>query len=175
MDHVTSCRSCNIEIEAGPGTRWCPLCRCHLRDPALGRLAPPLKRLGAYVLDTFIPIGVAVFMLTFAFAGSVAAGGPSEPAGNAMAALIGFAILAAYAVLALVLFARGTTPGKHVLRMRVIKEHGGGAGFLTMLGREWIGKWISGAMFSLGYVWILIDREHQGWHDKLLATYVVEA
>ena len=92
-----------------------------------------------------------------------------------MATLIGFGILAAYAVLALVLFARGTTPGKHLLRMRVIKENGANAGFLTMLGREWIGKWISGMVFSLGYIWILIDREHQGWHDKLLATYVVEA
>lgn len=44
-----------------------------------------------------------------------------------------------------------------------------------MLGREWIGKRISGMVFSLGYIWILMDREHQGWHDKLPATYVVEA
>lgn len=173
MDHVTSCRSCNIA--SGPGTRWCSLCRGHLRDPALGRLAPPLKRLGAYVLDALIPGGVALFTLFFAFAGSVAAGGPSDPAGQAVATLIGLAVLAAYVVLALILFARGTTLGKHLLGMRVIKEHGGDAGFLTMLGREWIGKWISGMVLALGYVWILIDREHQGWHDKLLATYVVEA
>ena len=173
MDHATSCRSCNIE--PGPGTRWCPLCRGHLTEPALGRLAPPLKRLGAYVLDSFIPVGVGVFMLFFAFAGRVAAGGPSEPIGNTVAILISFGILIAYAILALVLFARGTTPGKHLLHMRVIKENGAAAGFLTMLGREWIGKWVSGMVFSLGYIWILIDREHQGWHDKLLATYVVEA
>ena len=44
-----------------------------------------------------------------------------------------------------------------------------------MLGREWIGKWISGLIFLLGYVWILIDKENQGWHDKILATYVVES
>ena len=173
MANVTSCRSCNIE--PGPGTRWCPLCRGYLNEPALGRLATPLKRLGAYVLDVCIPLGVATFMFISAFAGSVAAGGPSEPAGSAVATLIGVGILAAYAVLALVLFARGTTPGKHLLHMRVIKANGADAGFLTMLGREWIGKWISGMVFSLGYIWILIDREHQGWHDKLLETYVVEA
>ena len=173
MDHVTSCRSCDIEPQ--PGTRWCPLCRIHLAEPTLGRLATPLKRLGAYFLDVLIPAGAAGVLLVFSVLGRLATGGPSDAAGNTVTMLIAFGLLAAYCVVALVLFTRGTTPGKHLLRMRVIKENGAGAGFLTMLGREWIGKWISGLVFSLGYIWILIDREHQGWHDKLLATYVVEA
>lgn len=118
MDHVTSCPSCNID--PGPGTRWCPLCRSHLTQPALGRLAPPLRRLGAYMLDTCIPVCVGVFMLLFGFAGSVIAGGPFESHGNTVAVLISFGILLAYAILALVLFARGTTPGKHLLHMRVV-------------------------------------------------------
>ncbi len=67
------------------------------------------------------------------------------------------------------------TPGKHLLGMRVIKGARRRCRFLTMLGRDWIGKWIAGMVLALGYVRILIDREHQGWRDKLLATYVVEA
>jgi uncharacterized RDD family membrane protein YckC len=43
-----------------------------------------------------------------------------------------------------------------------------------MLGREWIGKWISAVVFFLGYLWILFDPERQGWHDKLMSTWVVE-
>lgn len=58
--------------------------------------------------------------------------------------------------------------------MRVIKEDGTGAGFFRMLIRESIGKAISGLIFSLGYLWILFDRDKQGWHDKLVSTYVVE-
>lgn len=43
-----------------------------------------------------------------------------------------------------------------------------------MLIREWIGKAISGLLLSLGFLWILFDRDKQGWHDKLMSTYVVE-
>jgi uncharacterized RDD family membrane protein YckC len=82
-------------------------------------------------------------------------------------------LMLAYAIWALTLFSRGTTPGKNFLGMEVIDEHGRRATFWRMLAREWIGKAISGLVFGLGYVWILIDRDRQGWHDKLVSTYVV--
>ena len=56
--------------------------------------------------------------------------------------------------------------------MRVIKEDGTPAGFMTMRLREWIGKWISGLVLSLGFLWILFDTDNQGWHDTLMSTYV---
>jgi len=43
-----------------------------------------------------------------------------------------------------------------------------------MLLREWIGRWLSGLLFGLGYLWILLDKDRQAWHDKLASTYVVE-
>jgi len=43
-----------------------------------------------------------------------------------------------------------------------------------MLFREWIGKWISALVFLAGFLWIILDKENQGWHDKLASTYVVE-
>ncbi len=78
-----------------------------------------------------------------------------------------------YAVWSLILFAKGATVGKKLLGMRVVKEDGEPAGFFTMLIREWIGKSISGFVLFLGYLWILFDQENQGWHDKLMSTYVV--
>jgi uncharacterized RDD family membrane protein YckC len=82
-------------------------------------------------------------------------------------------LLLAYMVWALRLFARGTTPGKNALGMTVIDDRGNPASFGTMFVREWIGKLISGMVFALGYIWILLDKERQGWHDKLVSTYVV--
>ena len=103
-------------------------------------------------------------------------GGATETeAGAGIGAIIGLLLLLAYIIWALVLFARGTTPGKKVLGMRVINEDGTPAGFMTMLLREWIGKWISGLILSLGFLWILFDKDNQGWHDKLMSTYVVTA
>lgn len=57
--------------------------------------------------------------------------------------------------------------------MRVYKTGGEPAGFGTMLVRETVGKFISGLVFSPGYLWIIFDREHQGWHDKIAGTVVL--
>jgi uncharacterized RDD family membrane protein YckC len=43
-----------------------------------------------------------------------------------------------------------------------------------MFVREWVGKLISGMLLSLWYLWVLLDRDRQGWHDKLASTYVIE-
>jgi uncharacterized RDD family membrane protein YckC len=133
-------------------------------------LASPGKRLGAFFLDLLIPI--LALLLIFIVAGLPGVITGSER-GIGLSVFLGLSLLIAYDIWALVLFSRGTTPGKNLLRMRVIKEDGRRAGFLTMLIREWIGKWISGLILGLGFLWILIDRDNQGWHDKLMRTYVI--
>jgi uncharacterized RDD family membrane protein YckC len=117
-----------------------------------------------------MPLAALVLILGLAGAG-VATG---TEAGAGFAVLLGFVLLVGYVIWAFTLFANGMTPGKKLLGMRVIKEDGTSAGFLTMLVREWIGKAISSLMLSLGFLWILFDRDKQGWHDKLMSTYVVE-
>jgi len=140
-------------------------------DPGIGRLASPVKRLGAYCLDLLVPL-VALFLILVVAGGVGAAAGTEE--GPGVGLFLGFLLFVAYIIWAFVLFARGTTPGKKLLGMRVVKEDGSNAGFLTMLIREWIGKAISGLILSLGFLWILFDRDNQGWHDKLMRTYVVQ-
>jgi uncharacterized RDD family membrane protein YckC len=137
-----------------------------------GRLASPGKRLAAFVLDLLFPTA-AVFLMIHEEGASVAsrAGAGGRPG---VLTYLGVALLAAYAIRALTLFAHGTTPGKHMLGIWVIRDDGTYAGLGTMLIREWIGKWISGLILGLGYIWILLDRDRQGWHDKLVSTYVVE-
>jgi len=162
------CASCHSEI--APGIRWCTICRSNTVDPNIGRLSSPGKRFGAYFLDLLVPV-LALFLILLV-AGAGAATGTDAGAG--LGGLLGFGLIVAYIIWALVLFSRGTTPGKNLFGMRVVKEDGRNAGFVTMLLREWVGKAISGLVFALGFLWILFDRDKQGWHDKLMSTYVIE-
>jgi uncharacterized RDD family membrane protein YckC len=75
--------------------------------------------------------------------------------------------------LQLYLWSQGISIGKWILGMQVVREDGRPAGFGTMLVRELIGKTRSSIVFDLGFIWVLLDREHQGWHDKPVRTWVV--
>jgi len=77
-------------------------------------------------------------------------------------------------VWSMMLFSNGMTPGKWLLGLYVVDEAGDSASFGRMLVREFIGKPLSTIVFGLGFAWILIDKNYQGWHDKLVDTYVVE-
>lgn len=155
---MATCPSCSSEVPAG--YRWCSVCHSNVVGLSNSRLASPARRLGAFMLDVAIPLFAFVFMLGMA--------GVSKSFG------LGFLLFIAYAVWAFKLFSTGTTPGKKILGVYVVKENGSRAGFGTMIIREWIGKWISALVFSLGYLWILFDKDRQGWHDKLVSTYVVQ-
>ena len=68
----------------------------------------------------------------------------------------------------------GQTPGKMLMRLRVIQVTGAemtlGIAFL-----RWAGSLISSLVLCLGFLWIAFDRKKQGWHDKIAATLVVHA
>ncbi len=165
---MAQCPSCKAEVLAG--SRWCGLCRTNILNKAIGRLASPAKRLGALILDMLIP-SVALFLI-FVVAGAGASTGTDAGVGIGM--IFGIILFIGYIIWAFILFVNGMTPGKKFLGIRVIKEDGRDVGFFTMLIREVIGKTISGMIFSLGFLWILFDKDKQGWHDKLVSTYVVE-
>ena len=164
---MSNCVQCGSEAAAG--SRWCAVCHTSIVYPEVGRLASPGKRLGAYVLDLLVP-GVALFLILFVAGAGFAT---QTGGGAALGSVVGVAMFAGYWLWAFVLFTRGTTPGKRLLGMRVVQENGTPAGFFTMLIREWPGKFISAAVLSMGFLWILLDRDNQGWHDKLASTYVV--
>jgi uncharacterized RDD family membrane protein YckC len=66
----------------------------------------------------------------------------------------------------------GQTPGKILLRLRVVQATGEpmtfGIAFL-----RWVGYVISKLAVYLGFIWIAFDRRKQGWHDKIAQTVVV--
>lgn len=69
--------------------------------------------------------------------------------------------------------ASGQTLGKRAVGIRVIDARTGGP---IGYGRSFIrliGRWISGIVCYLGYLWMLWDDEKQTWHDKMATAYVV--
>ena len=68
---------------------------------------------------------------------------------------------------------RGQTLGKMALGIKVVREEGlpPGLGYAAL--REFPGKLISSIALLLGFLWIIWDRDKQGWHDKIAGTHAV--
>lgn len=68
----------------------------------------------------------------------------------------------------------GATLGKRVLGLRVVDSNGQMVGLGKAALRELIGKFVSGIVIGLGYLWVAFDEKKQGWHDKIAGTYVIK-
>jgi uncharacterized RDD family membrane protein YckC len=69
---------------------------------------------------------------------------------------------------------RGQTLGKMALGIKVVKTDGSPVGYLNAFLREVVGKFISGLVFGLGWLWMLWDVRKQTWHDKIANTIVLK-
>ncbi len=92
---------------------------------------------------------------------------------------------------------QGQTPGKKVVKIRIVKTDGSGLGCLVMAMREIVGKMVvtgmltsvlglifqlvsvelsSGGMliFFALFIWLVIDRKNQTLHDKIADTVVIK-
>ena len=67
----------------------------------------------------------------------------------------------------------GATLGKKLMKIKVVDMEYKHVGFWRALLRESIGRIIS-SILNLGYLWMLIDKRKQAWHDKLARTFVVK-
>jgi hypothetical protein len=69
----------------------------------------------------------------------------------------------------------GHTPGKKFFGLKIVKvDPSGQIGALDGFLREVVGKFISSLFLSIGYLWILFDKNRQGWHDKIANTRVIQ-
>lgn len=71
---------------------------------------------------------------------------------------------------------KGTSIGKQFVRLYVVDKDTGrilSVGKRIFL-RTLIGKRFISLILCLGFLWILFDKEHQGWHDKLCNSVVVK-
>ena len=89
------------------------------------------------------------------------------PFGNPTPLLIGIAYFIGFWVW------RGQTPGKMVLRIKIVRTDGTNITLSAALLR-YLGYMVSAAIFFIGFIWIAFDRHKQGLHDKMADTYVVK-
>src|SRR4029077_15761260 len=87
-----------------------------------------------------------------------------------VAALAVLLFVPAYFIVFLVL--AGATPGKKIVGLQVVRTNREPLGWIRATVR-FFGYWISAICFFLGFLWVLIDRPRQAWHDRLADTYVV--
>ncbi|HWC67210.1 MAG TPA: RDD family protein [Acidimicrobiales bacterium] len=94
--------------------------------------------------------------------------------------VIGLVLLLIGSVIFLILWmrklGRGQSWGQKAVGISLVAKDtgrpiGGGRAFLRYI----VASLISGALFGLGYLWMLWDRDKQCWHDKIMSTVVVEA
>lgn len=67
---------------------------------------------------------------------------------------------------------KGGTPGKLILKIRIVNEKGDYIG-IPMAILRYIGKILSGIILGIGYIMIAFTEKKQGLHDKIAKTYVV--
>ncbi len=132
------------------------------------------ERLVAYIVDIFI-VGLVVAIIA-AFGGIALGLGIAGDSGLAVAT--GIFILVVAMVVSIGYFPwfwtrGGRTPGLRLMNMRVVRDIDGGPvdGFHALL--RLFGYWISGAVFYIGFIWILFDKRKRGWSDLIAGTVVI--
>lgn len=123
-------------------------------------LAGLSDRLVALIIDTVL-LGIV--------SGMFFAGAKNTVLGIGVASIIG----AVYQWYFLTIH-NGQTPGKMIMKIRVVKENGEAFTAIEAILR-YIGYHINSWMFSLGWLWAIFDKNNQGWHDKIVRTYVIRA
>jgi len=68
----------------------------------------------------------------------------------------------------------GATVGKIVMGLRVVGPGGSRVGFWRSL-RRVIGYFISAFSLGLGFFWVIVNKRHHDWADKLAGTSVIYA
>jgi len=156
------CPACTKEIAADG--YFCQWCAAYVPAQHVGNKAGVFRRFVALALDP-------VIALVLYFLGLGLVGGLLGPDLGAAAAVL---LPIAYLVWYLSLMRKGLSPGKQLLGLQVVRQQTGAIpGFGTMFVREIVGRFLSGLVFGLGYLWALFDKNAQAWHDKLAGTVVV--
>lgn len=93
---------------------------------------------------------------------------------NALRLLLAFLVGLAYILYNTLMVGHyGATLGKMAVQIKVVRTDLTPVGYGWALLRESIGKWISGLICDLGYIWAGFDSRKQAWHDHIANTLVI--
>lgn len=128
------------------------------------------RRLAAVIIDMLI-LGIATFPLLYAVYGAEIFNAQRMVLGPVDFAL-SYLLPALYTVA--FWFYKQATPGKMAISAIVVDARTGGRVPLARLVGRYFAYFISAAPLGLGFLWILVDKRKQGWHDKIVRTVVIE-
>lgn len=133
-------------------------------------------RLIAYIIDDIIvAVGAWIILAIFGMGGMASSQGTGFKFAVSSTSAIGTILVLVWAFGYLIFFwsTSGSTPGKAIMGIKVISTDGGKVSVGKAIVRI-IGYAISGIVIYLGFLWVIWDKDKQGWHDKIAGTYVVK-
>ncbi len=166
--------------------RSCQFCRQLEGLPSGIHISSPGKRLGAFLIEWFavIVIEAVSLIVTFSSLGLALSDNGGVQSLSIPLLLVPLALSLGWLVWSFMLYARGQTPAKMLLGMRVVDvRNGRRAGWGTMFLREIVFKWLlatvlgvftAGIGYVIYYLWLLWDKDNQQLWDKMLHTIVVD-
>ena len=136
------------------------------------------SRFFAWLLDGFamsilVVIIMAVFGLFIGLISGTESGFLNFLATSTIVLLLAFLFLFQFLYFGYFWSKSGQTIGMKLLSVKVVRQGSEPMTFLRSGLRGTFGYWVSGLIFSLGYLWALIDANNEAWHDKIFDTWVV--
>ncbi len=121
----------------------------------------------AFILDSiFILILIAPIVILFLDADALIAGG-----GGFIGIILNY--LAPALVIILFWIYKSATPGKIILKMRIVDADNGDKPSTAQFIGRYLSYYIAAIPLGLGLIWVAFDQRKQGWHDKLAGTVVI--
>lgn len=126
-------------------------------------IASARKRFMAFIIDAVLNFAVFVFSISYADYVDVSIG------------WIVIGINVALLVTKMSYWHVGTTFGKSYMRLQIVDETTRKPlEFKKMVLRQTIGMLVSSVILNIGFIWVVIDRDRQGWHDKIFNDVVID-
>jgi uncharacterized RDD family membrane protein YckC len=66
-----------------------------------------------------------------------------------------------------------STPGKMAVSTKIVDAQTGRKPKARQFLLRFLGYYLSALPLGLGFLWVLVDRKKQAWHDKLAGTVVI--
>ena len=161
------CPDCGTEL--GEEENFCSSCEARVRVLGIEK-ASIGARFASYIIDFHILVVFRIFInsiLSF-----ILPEYSYEPIAFTTTNLFFFIIDVSYFIY---FFGKSQTLGMMVTKVKLCMTDGTYPIGYKKGAIRLIGMGISEAAIGLGFLWILIDKNRQGWHDKIAGTYVVAA